>query len=133
MVHETHHMQFSMPVMPVPLSACFINVRRNGRADSERYGAYKRTVDKDLAQNWRGTLGTPYQPTFTGNVKVRYTVRRPDRRARDLDNLLKALNDTLTRNHIVQDDSRIIDLQIRWGSEALASGSPVFVEITEVA
>lgn len=113
--------QFSIPVFPVPLSACFVNVKRNGRADSMRYKEFKRVVDTDPARNQSAVLGTPYRATFAGDVMVDYAVLRPDRRNRDLDNLLKALNDTLTRNHIVHDDSQIVDLRIHW-ADCVPSG-----------
>lgn len=126
-------MQFSLPVQPVPLSACFVNVAKNGRAESPRYKAFKRIVDADLAKNLKSSLGTPYKATFTEDVIVTYTVRRPDRRTRDLDNLCKALNDTLTRNHILKDDSQIVDLRIKWAGPTFLFDGEVFVAIAEAA
>lgn len=127
------HMQFSLTIMPPPLSACFVNVARNGRADSPRYKAFKNNIDADLARNIPSWLGTPYRASFSGDVCVTYTVTRPDRRARDLDNLCKALNDTLTRNFIIKDDSQIVDLRIRWALAGEPVDASVFVDITDAA
>jgi Holliday junction resolvase RusA-like endonuclease len=116
--------QFSLPAFPVPLSSCFKNVGRNGRADTDRYASWKRETDHKLSRK--------RIPHVEGNVSVTYTVRRPDKRKRDLDNLLKALNDTLARNFVIEDDSNITDLRIRWATTEVFEGE-VFVEITKVA
>lgn len=109
--------RITLPVMPPPLHACFVNVGRNGRADSVRYKEFKRTADAHLARSFTGSLGTPYKATFSGAVSVVYTVARPDKRKRDVDNLTKAIGDTLERNHILKDDSQIVDLRIRWADD----------------
>lgn len=119
---------FTLPLFPVPLSSCFVNVRRNGRADSARYKLWKMTTDVEL-RGKRGLCGKPGRPTVPGPVHVLYELRRPDGRARDLDNLLKCGNDTLTRNHIIEDDSLITDLRIRWTDEQFDGA--VRVQITQ--
>lgn len=48
-------------------------------------------------------------------IKVEIIAYRPDKRLRDLDNLLKAPLDALTHAGIWKDDSLIHDLSIRWG------------------
>jgi Holliday junction resolvase RusA-like endonuclease len=123
---------FTLDHQPVPLSSCFVNVRRNGRADTPRYKQFKADVDVDLL---RGKVrGKPDRPRFSENtpVAVTYIVRRPDARKRDLDNLLKALNDSLTRNFILADDSQIEDLRIRWMTLTDAFYGAVHVEIRKV-
>lgn len=97
---------FALPLFPVPLHACFKNVGRNGRADTDRYLSWKRETDHKLRQK--------RLPLVEGNVHVTFSVSVPDRRKRDLDNLTKSLCDTLTRNKIIEDDSKITDLRIRW-------------------
>ena len=42
---------------------------------------------------------------------------RPDRRRRDLDNLLKALLDSMTHAGVMQDDALIEDLRVYWADE----------------
>lgn len=51
-------------------------------------------------------------------------------RERDLDNLMKALSDTLTRNHSVTDDSMIVDLGVAWARSYVPGA--VYVEVEAV-
>ena len=53
--------------------------------------------------------------TFDGAVQLVIRVFPPDRRKRDLDNLLKALQDALTHAGVWNDDSQIEDLHITKG------------------
>lgn len=123
-------LQFTLDHQPVPLSACFVNVARNGRADSPRYKMFKADVDEHLAKmKLRGAL---MRPMFSTNVAVDFTVRKPDGRRRDIDNLTKCLCDTLTRNFILKDDSQIVDLRIRWMTLMDAFYGSVHVEIRKV-
>ncbi len=127
-VSECSNVYFQLPEMPVPLSACFNNFGRR-RIESKRYTAWKHVVDAYVGYQWTEVVGTPSQPTITGPVSVRYIVARPDGRKRDLDNLLKALNDTLTRLRIIEDDSCIVELRIAWAPYDLPSGSFVEVDV----
>lgn len=120
--------QFALPHFPIPLSSCFKNVAKNGRADTDRYASWKRETDWAIRRK-PNLRGNPGAPTIAGTVTVCFSLRRPDKRQRDLDNLLKALGDTLTRNHIIEDDSKIVDLRIRWTGEAFDGA--VMVEIIE--
>lgn len=128
---SARHMRFTISSMPVPLSACFVNVGKNGRADSPRYKTFKKSVDAELVRNFLDNLGTPYRATFDWDVAVQYVVKRPDKRTRDLDNALKSMNDTLVRNHILKDDSQIIDLRIRWAAPGEKFEGSVLVSITD--
>jgi len=59
---------------------------------------------------------------FAGPVCVDILAVRPDKRRRDLDNLLKAALDGLTP-WVWEDDSQVVDLRIRWAPEVeLAQG-----------
>lgn len=53
--------------------------------------------------------------SVSGPVKISITVERIDRRKRDLDNLFKAPLDLLVSMGVIEDDSKIDDLSIRWG------------------
>lgn len=48
-------------------------------------------------------------------IKVEIIAYRPDKRKRDLDNLLKGSLDSLTKAGVWEDDSLIQDLRIYWG------------------
>ena len=49
---------------------------------------------------------------LTGRLKVEIKAYPPDRRRRDLDNILKALLDAITHARVIEDDSCIDDLRI---------------------
>lgn len=55
--------------------------------------------------------GRPAKP-FSGRVVVEVHAYPPDRRRRDLDNLLKPVLDALTHEGILLDDEQIDDLRI---------------------
>jgi crossover junction endodeoxyribonuclease RusA len=50
---------------------------------------------------------------------------RPDRRRRDLDNLLKALLDALCKSGVYDDDSQICDLRLRFGDTCVPGGAVI--------
>lgn len=52
---------------------------------------------------------------FTGPVKFDAVFFPPDRRKRDLDNLLKATLDALTAGHVWVDDHLVHEISVRWG------------------
>lgn len=54
---------------------------------------------------------------FTGKLRVVIKAYRPDRRKRDLDNLLKASLDALTHAGVWSDDGLIVDLRIYWADD----------------
>lgn len=110
-------MILTLPSLPPPLSACFKNVRRNGRAATPRYTAWV----SEAMQAVRSQNVAPVD----GSVVAVYQFRRPDLRRRDLGNLEKAVSDLLVKAGLIEDDSLIIDLRMFWGSEA-----PVTVTIT---
>ncbi len=51
---------------------------------------------------------------YTGKLRVQIEAFRPDKRRRDLDNLLKAVLDGCTHAGVWEDDSNIVDLRIYW-------------------
>jgi crossover junction endodeoxyribonuclease RusA len=55
------------------------------------------------------------QGMLAGNVAVDVIAFPPDRKVRDIDNLLKALLDALTHARIWNDDRQVADLRIRRG------------------
>lgn len=51
---------------------------------------------------------------YKGKLVVEIEAYRPDKRKRDLDNLLKAALDGCTHAGVWEDDSNIVDLRIYW-------------------
>ena len=51
---------------------------------------------------------------YQGKLCVEIEAYRPDKRRRDLDNLLKATLDACTAAGVWEDDSNIVDLRIYW-------------------
>jgi crossover junction endodeoxyribonuclease RusA len=50
-------------------------------------------------------------------VRVEIECFRPDLRRRDLDNILKALLDSMTHAGVMQDDALIEDLRVYWADD----------------
>jgi crossover junction endodeoxyribonuclease RusA len=66
---------------------------------------------------------------FDGLLRVTIEAWRPDKRRRDLDNLLKATLDSLAHAGVYDDDSQIVDLRIYWAPDI---GGMLKVKIEEV-
>ena len=66
---------------------------------------------------------------FTGKLRVTIEAWRPDKRRRDLDNLLKAALDGLAHAGVYEDDSQIVDLRIYWAPDI---GGMLKVKIEEI-
>lgn len=82
---------------PIPLSACFTNVRGRGRVPTARYKAWQTEAWAMIAQQ--------KPKRIKGPVSIYVQLVAPDKRARDGDNLLKSIFDTLTKNDLIVDDS----------------------------
>ena len=63
-------------------------------------------------------------------MRVTIEAFRPDRRKRDLDNLLKSTIDALAHAGVFKDDSLIHDLRIYWGPE-IAGMLKVDIEVID--
>jgi crossover junction endodeoxyribonuclease RusA len=112
-------MRFTFHDLPPPLSACFKNVSGAGRAATPRYKRWQSDVHYHVRAYHPHHIGKPDLVSFPGKVVVTYAIVRPDNRRRDLDNLLKALNDALVKMHIIEDDSKIFDLRIYYIKDAV--------------
>lgn len=66
---------------------------------------------------------------YAGKMKVEIEAWRPDKRKRDLDNLLKAVLDACTHSGVWEDDSNIVDLRIYWAKNI---GGMLKVKVSEL-
>ena len=73
---------------------------------SQEGQAYRKAVNLCLAEHGVKTYA------LEGDLRVEIEVFPPDRRKRDLDNLLKSLLDSLTHAQVWKDDNQISDLRI---------------------
>ena len=114
-------------VLPWPpsVNAYYRSVNRGRLAGrvliSERGRAYRAEVQAIVER--RGM--NPMQ----GRLTVHITANPPDRRRRDLDNLLKATLDGLAHAGVFEDDSQIVDLRIYWAKDL---GGMLKVKVSEV-
>jgi crossover junction endodeoxyribonuclease RusA len=69
------------------------------------------------------------QHKLLGRLAVRIDAYPPDRRRRDLDNILKALLDALTHAGVMEDDSQIDDLHIV--RQSRKANGEIFLSIIE--
>lgn len=91
---------------------------------SERGRAYRKAVAQAVLEQ-----RVPVR-MLTGKLAVEIHALPPDRRARDLDNLLKGLLDSLHHAGVIRDDSEIDDLRIR--RFAIRPGGELQIRITEI-
>lgn len=73
--------------------------------------AYRKAVAAAILEHWGYSRPEP----IAGGVALRLTVHPPDRRRRDLDNLLKALLDAIVKAGVIADDSQVQRLSMAWG------------------
>ena len=83
---------------------------KNRMIISEAGRKYRTAVAEQIFLQSRGK-------STTGKLKVVIEAWRPDNRKRDLDNLLKAVLDSMGHAGLYIDDSLIVDLRIYWAPE----------------
>ena len=96
-------------------------------------GKAPRTLISESGRRYRevvkGLVATMAPKRLEGDLSVQIEAWFPDRRRRDLDNVLKALLDSLTHAGVWHDDSQVTDLRI---TKAPLIGGMVKVQIKEV-
>lgn len=72
----------------------------------------------DVYQAWLTEAGWRVKQQRPSKIEGAYSLyieaTRPDRRKRDIDNLLKSTSDLLTHMGIIEDDSLASDIHARW-------------------
>jgi crossover junction endodeoxyribonuclease RusA len=98
--------------------------RGNTRFISKQGMAFRKNALAVIAEQGNPQLGG-------ARVRVVIHVHKPDKRKRDLDNLLKPVLDALEHGKVVDDDSQIDDLRIR-SAGVRSDGGCVVVEVSRV-
>lgn len=111
---------FSMPYPP-SLNNLFANVPGRGRVRAKRYRVWANAAGWELKE--QGPL-----PRMKGPVGVRVELTPPDRRKRDLDNVgTKAVLDLLTELEVIEDDSLVEEIFMRWCRNGNKAGAQVSI------
>lgn len=99
---------------PVPLSACFTNVKGRGRVPTVRYKAWTET------SLW--LIKSQRVKPVDGPVSVYVRLVAPDKRHRDADNTSKGLLDILKKAGVILDDSNRVVRRVttEWQDEGPA-------------
>lgn len=106
--------------VPIPPSAN--HIWRSGRGRVYRSAKY---MDWLTEAGWQIRAQYCPIPTVTGPYKLSLTAARPDKRKRDLDNLIKPISDLLKAVGVIEDDHLCEMLSLRWAT----SGEGVNVRI----
>lgn len=93
----------------IPGRAPTPNVRRHWRSiarDNETWKASAQTIAAEAVRDWEGRRGLKWRPVFHASVAVTFSL--PDKRNRDIDNLIascKPLLDGIVAAGVIADDS----------------------------
>ena len=109
--------------MPVPVSANARLIRTKGRqlTNSRKYREWFIEAYREVRSQ------VPEPDTIEGSVGLSVTVHFKDHRRRDLDNILKGLQDVCTKALLWEDDSQIDNLHVVRGE--VDSEKKGFVEV----
>tara|TARA_R110000787_G_scaffold104653_2_gene211921 strand:+ start:1079 stop:1447 length:369 start_codon:yes stop_codon:yes gene_type:complete len=67
----------------------------------------------------RHLLEQPKIKTITTPISVELAVGRPDKRKRDIDNIVKAVFDLLQNENVIEDDALIHDFRAYWSTDVV--------------
>ncbi len=109
---------------PIPVNNLFNNTKR-GRVISPRYKAWREEADALYLTQRRPTV-------VLGPYKFLLEVQRPDKRRRDISNLIKSVEDQLISYGLMEDDSSAVEVCARWVDEDLGGMSRITITPVEV-
>ena len=99
---------FSLPY-PMSQNQAYRNVPGRGRA-------YTKSAMKWL-NDAAVVLASQHVRGVKGPVKISYRIGRPDKRRRDISNLVKVMEDCLVKNGVIEDDSLVEAFAISWDQD----------------
>lgn len=108
--------------LPYPPTAnnLFLNVEK-GRVKSLSYRAWI------TAALWELKRQRPQ--LVRGAYRLTITAVRPDNRARDIDNLIKPISDTLKKGGVIEDDAKALSVYAAWSLSPPVKGGEIRVVI----
>jgi Holliday junction resolvase RusA-like endonuclease len=105
--------------MPPSVNGAYRNVPGVGRVKTRVYRDWATEAALLMKIQARGRIDGPYA--------IHVEVDRPDKRRRDLSNLLKVLEDTIVAQGLVEDDSLCERIKMRWTEKIDGRPGPVRV------
>jgi crossover junction endodeoxyribonuclease RusA len=111
----------------LPFPPSVNNLFRTFIRPGQKFG---RRVPTPKYNQWKGIAGLALRQqaprSITGPITISFIFQRPDRRKRDIFNLVKALEDLLVTHKVIEDDSLVEDGHVTWGK---VNGGGVRIEI----
>lgn len=95
----------SLPYPPTT-NNLYRNTRGKGRVKTQRYLTWLRAAGNEVLMQ--------RQKPIAGYVVLNIQLGKPDKRKRDLSNLIKACEDLLVQHGLIEDDSMVAKLTIQW-------------------
>lgn len=92
--------------LPPSTNSLTFNAKWGGRAKTDKYAAWLRSA------GWELEAQKPQ--AFSGDVAVEIWANKPNKRKRDLDNLAKPILDLLVAHRVIDDDSDVQSINMRW-------------------
>jgi len=90
---------------PVSTNGLFFNAAK-GRVKTDRYKAWRKAAGEAILVQGKKRMH--------GHVSLSMALVRPDKRARDLSNTIKAVEDLLVEMQVIDDDSLVQRISLQW-------------------
>lgn len=91
---------------PPTVNTLFANAKHGGRFKTKEYTDWRRAAGEEILAQGRKRV--------RGSVSLAIYVVKPDKRRRDVSNLIKAVEDLLVEMQIIEDDSLVQRVTIEW-------------------
>lgn len=93
---------------------------------------YRKWKKVAAAEIYAALLADDNMHSITGPYRMTLTLDRPDKRRRDLSNRIKAVEDALVADALIDDDSDCQSLTVQWSDKPPAKPAFVHIEIEAV-
>lgn len=105
-----------------PSSNGLFKNRRGGRTATDKYKSWQEEAGYMLKQQCCDYRTDHQWVLFSGPVAISLHFTRPDKRKRDLDNLLKAPIDLLVKCNVIGDDRQVEKIEASWSQDTPGVG-----------